>query len=101
MNNVCQKLKNKTILMDNARIHHSEIVKKCIIDSGNHILYNVAYNPDTNPIENCFSVLKNYVRKMEPTTEKELICTIEKSLTLLIPEKLKNMFNNSFTINKT
>lgn len=66
MDIVLPKLNNKTILMDNARIHHSAIVKNCVTDSNNNILYNIAYNPDTNPIENCFSVSKNYVRKLNP-----------------------------------
>ena len=82
--------------MDNVRFHHSAIVKNSIIESGNNILYNVAYNPDTNPIENCFSVLKNYVRKTQPMTENALVMSIEKSLKLLTPIKLQNMFNNSF-----
>jgi len=93
---VLPKLNNETILMDNVKFHHSAIVKNPIIESGNNILYNVAYNPDTNPIENCFSVSKNYVRKSQPITENALIVSIEKSLKLLTPEKLTNMFNNSF-----
>ena len=93
---VLPKINGETILMDNARIHHSKIVKDCIINSNNFILYNVAYNPDTNPIENCFSVCKNYVRKIEPRTENSLINSIKKSLKLLTPKKLKNMFFNSF-----
>lgn len=96
--------------MDNVRFHHSKIVKDCIINSGNEILYNIAYCKDlllfkknnklctdTNPIENCFSVSKNYVRKIGPVTENELVSSIVKSLKLLTPTKLVNMFNNSFT----
>ena len=98
VDDVLPKLNNKTLLMDNARIHHSAIVKNSIIESGNSILYNIAYNPDTNPIENCFHVSKNYIRKIEPTTEKELISAIEKSLKLLTSDMLTNIFKNSFNI---
>jgi transposase len=43
--------------MDNVRFHHSKIVKG-VKETRNKILYNIAYNPDTNPIENCFSIIK-------------------------------------------
>lgn len=84
--------------MDNIKFHHSKNVKDCITISGNNILYNVSDHPDTNPVENCFSVMKNYVSKIEPSTEKELIKSIDKSINLLTYTKLKNMFNNSFNV---
>ncbi len=94
--NLLPKINNETILMDNVKFHHSKNVINCILESGNHILYNVPYNPDTNPIENCFSLIKKNVRKIEPTNINQLVNAIEKSLKLLTPIKLKHMFNNSF-----
>lgn len=90
------KINNGTILMDNVSFHHSKKVVDCILEAGNQILYNVPYNPDTNPIENCFSLMKRYVRRIQPTNENQLVDAINKSLKLLHPKKLKNMFNNSF-----
>lgn len=92
------KMKNQTILMDNVRFHHSKIVKDAIINTGNNILYNVSYNPDSNPVENCFSVSKNYVKKSEPNNEEELEKSIIESLNLLTKEKLSNMFINSLIL---
>lgn len=86
---ILPKIKNKTILMDNVSFHHKKEVIDTISNSGNNILYNVAYNPDTNPVENCFSVSKNFVKKREPS--------IIKSLNLLTSNKLFNMFKNSFS----
>ncbi len=93
---VLPKINNETILMDNVRFHHSKIVKDCITNSGNEILYNISYHPDTNPVENCFFVMKNYVSKNDPSTKNQLKNLIDKSIKLLTPTKLKNMFNNSF-----
>lgn len=90
------KIKNETILMDNVRFHHSKNVINCILENGNKILYNVPYNPDTNPVENCFSLMKKYVSKIQPTTENQLSSAINKSLKILCPKKLNNMFGNSF-----
>jgi len=48
---VTNKVNNKILLMDNARIHHSKIVKNFINnDTNNKILFNLPYNPETNPL---------------------------------------------------
>jgi hypothetical protein len=44
--------------MDNVRFYHSKIAKECVEETRNKILYNIAYNPDTKTIENCFSIIK-------------------------------------------
>lgn len=55
-------LKGYHLLMDNAAIHHSRIVKETITKSNNYPLYNVAYTPELNPIELLFSKVKQQVR---------------------------------------
>jgi len=49
---------NKIIVMDNAKFHHSKIVKE-ILNSNNIVFkYLPAYSPQLNPIEEFFSMLK-------------------------------------------
>ena len=57
-----QQIKGKHILMDNARIHHKAV--KAIVDSGNLVLFIPPYSPDFNPIEEVFSSMKSYIKKL-------------------------------------
>lgn len=95
---VLPHVKNSILLMDNARIHHSKIVKDCVSETTNEIVYNVPYNPNTNPIEFVFSIIKNSVRKSEPVLENQLTNAILKSFKLITPLKLKNIFKHSLNI---
>jgi transposase len=96
--NILPKIKNGVILMDNVRFHHSKIVKECVEETTNKILYNIAYNPDTNPIENCFSIIKKVVGNKEPTNEVQLIKEIVKSFKYVTKEKCKAFYKHSLNI---
>lgn len=66
---VNRRAKNKYLLMDNARIHKSKEVKKYVDKTTNKCLFNVPYNPHTNPIEQVFNkskrcALDNYQSKI-------------------------------------
>ena len=95
---IVNKVANASLLMDNVRFHHSKNIQTLVNDSGNKIIYNVSYNPDSNPIEQSFNVIKNNVRSICPITEKQLISSIEKSFKLLNKKKLSNMFYHSLQI---
>lgn len=89
-------VQNHTLLMDNVNFHHSKSVTNLVNLSSNSILYNVPYNPQTNPIEFVFKIIKDFVKsKMVSvkTNIKKLIC---KSFKLVTSQKLKNIFNYSF-----
>jgi transposase len=89
--------KNYYFLLDNARIHHSKIVKNNIIESQNEILYNVAYMPELNPIEQFFSKLKGIVRqKSNNHIPTKLQYNIQKAIKEIKEEDLKNFYKHSF-----
>ena len=46
------KNKNKHLLMDNAKIHHTEKLKAYVKKKNMNIIYNIPYCPQFNPIEN-------------------------------------------------
>ena len=56
-------LYGKTLIMDNARIHHANFVRQAAKDRGYKILDLSAYSPFLNPIELCWSNLKSGVRR--------------------------------------
>jgi hypothetical protein len=47
-------MKNKTLLQDNVRFHHSKIVKKYTVENNIGMNYIPAYSPIFNPIEMSF-----------------------------------------------
>lgn len=88
------KVSNKVILMDNARIHHYNKVKDEIKNSTNTVIYNVPYMPEYNPIEKCFSVIKNNVNN---NTKNEILKNkIIKEIKNLKSSYLKSIYNNTF-----
>ena len=44
--------------MDNAKFHVSRYTKEALADLPVQVILNVAYSPQFNPIEGCFSIVK-------------------------------------------
>lgn len=56
---------NKILIQDNARCHHSKIVKDFAKDNKVCLKYNPAYSPDFNPIEFSFNKIKALYRQYD------------------------------------
>lgn len=82
------KYKNHLVIMDNAVIHKSKIIRETIENSKNELLYSVPYHPETNAIEEYFSQLKHYIKKEGPNTYEDIYNTIQEILA-----NNKNTFN--------
>jgi len=64
-NLLCPLLKpGQLVIMDNASIHKSEVVKEMIKNAGCTLVYLPVYSPDLNSIEHCWANFKNYLRKI-------------------------------------
>jgi transposase len=86
-----------TILLDNARIHHSKIVKEYMLTKKSNLLFNVPYCPELNPIEKVFSKSKFIVKKFDNNfNEKNLFKNIKKSLNMITSNDLNNFYSNCF-----
>lgn len=95
------KYKNHLIIMDNAVIHKSKIIRETIEDSKNELLYSVPYHPETNSIEEFFSQLKHYIKKESPNTYDDIHKTIKNILaTKITKEHLTNYLKHSYRIYK-
>lgn len=55
----CHIPEHTIVLLDNVRFHHSKVIKQYASDSNFVLLYTPPYSPWFNPIEMCFSVVKN------------------------------------------
>ena len=96
------KYKNHLVIMDNAVIHKSKIIRETIENSKNELLYSVPYHPETNSIEEFFSQLKHHIKKESPNTYEEIDKTIKEILANKITkEHLTNYLKHSYKIYKS
>ena len=62
----------KVVLLDNVRFHYRESIREMIEATGARALFLPAYSPEFNPIEECWSKLKAWIRKRAPRTVEAL-----------------------------
>ncbi len=86
------KIKNKTIIQDNVRLHHAKIVKNYIDNNNINFKFIVAYTPQLNPIEMMFSQVKNNFRKLE---HEDIRNDIEESLNIVKSKHLTNYYEHT------
>jgi transposase len=58
--------KGQIIVMDNVRFHKVEGIEEAIEAAGCKVAFLPAYSPEFNPIEECWSKVKNLLRKARP-----------------------------------
>ncbi len=99
--NVVNKVgKSYGLLMDNASIHTSEIFKNYTKEQKLNVIYNIPYNPETNPIENVFGWLKNSVKRKKNSTEIDIKTSIINYLKKITSEQLNATFERAFNFEK-
>jgi transposase/transposase-like protein len=96
------KYKNYLVIMDNAVIHKSKLIREKIEYDNNKLLYSVPYHPETNSIEEFFSQLKHYIKKESPNTYEDIYKVISNILEKKITkEHLTNYLKHSYKIYKS
>ena len=65
-------IEGQIVIMDNLAVHKSAKVKQVIEARGCHLLFLPGYSPDFSPIEETFSKLKAYLRRVEARTHEAL-----------------------------
>jgi len=87
-----------TYLMDNASIHRTKKFMKYARENKLHILYNVSYHSETNPIERVFYVLKNKINRNPNNTIEDIIKSILNVKNTITESTLTNIYNHSFKL---
>lgn len=64
--------KGACVVLDNCSIHKGKEIEKAIQDAGAHVIYLSPYSPEFSPIENCWSKIKEILRKIGARTYREL-----------------------------
>lgn len=87
--------RNMTVIMDNARFHHSPGVRNAFEEGGIQLKYLAAYSPQLNPIENVFGVLKTQYRSLPafPKTWMEQVIAVTRLIQRMQTQQLCAFFS--------
>jgi len=72
-----------TVVMDNLSTHKAKNIQQVIESFWARVLYWSPYSPDFNPIENCWSKLKEYLRSVAARSRKTLAAALALGLELI------------------
>jgi transposase len=78
-------------MMDNLRAHKVEGVLERIRATGARLLYLPPYSPDFNPIEKCWSRLKQHLRSAKARSVVALEQAIAQALRVLTPAQAEGV----------
>jgi transposase len=85
----------QVVVMDNLGAHKPKRVKELIDGQGCELLYLPAYSPDYNPIEEAFSKIKRFLRKVGARTKEALIEALGAALSAVSPEETRGYFEHA------
>lgn len=71
--------KRNVLIMDNASIHKVTEVKKLIFENKLEYLYNAPWSPMLNPIEECFSKIKCFIRSKHSINNCDLMAAVDEA----------------------
>jgi transposase len=75
------------VIMDNFSVHKVVGIRELIESKGAQLIYLPPYSPDFNPIENCWSKLKEYLRSVGARSRSALDAAIGKVIDEIITLK--------------
>jgi len=82
------------VIMDNLSIHLSARVRQAIEAKGCQLLFLPAYSPDLSPIEEAFSKLKAYLRRVGARTYEALVEAIAAALLTVTAADARGWFTH-------
>ena len=84
----------QTVVMDNLSIHKSQTTRQLIEKCGCTLLFLPAYSPDFSPIEQAWSKLKTYLRRVGARTKEALEAAIGDGLQFITPHDAQGWFKH-------
>jgi transposase len=92
---LCPALRpGQTVVMDNLNVHKLAAVRERIEACGCRLWFLPAYSPDFNPIEQAFSKLKTYLRRVRARTRQRLQNAIAAGLERITAQDARGWFKH-------
>ena len=90
---LCPRLQpGQIVVMDNLSAHKIAAVRHSIEAAGATLLYLPPYSPDLNPIEKCWSKIKQVLRSLKARTADALESAMTAALSSISPENTRAWF---------
>lgn len=87
--------KGDVVVMDNLPCHKVAGIREAIESVGAHLSYLPPYSPDLNPIEEMWSKIKAYLRKVKARSQDRLLPEILNAFRLVRPDDIQGWFRHS------
>ncbi|MFM2313026.1 MAG: hypothetical protein RLZZ04_2302 [Cyanobacteriota bacterium] len=87
--------KGATVVWDNCSIHKGKKIEQALIAAGAKLIYLPPYSPDFNPIENCWSKIKNVLRSIGARNYQDLDVAISQAYSQVSLKDIRNWFAHS------
>lgn len=86
--------KGACVVMDNLAAHKVASIRQSIEAAGARLVYLSPYSPDFNPIENCWSKVKELLRSRAARTYAQLDQAITDALTAVTTQDISGWFTH-------
>jgi transposase len=80
------------VVMDNLSAHTGPKVRQAIQAKGCHVLFLPSYSPDLSPIEEAFSKIKAFLRRMGARTREDLYEALSQALDIITAHDARGWF---------
>ncbi|PSO73755.1 MAG: hypothetical protein BRC42_03795, partial [Cyanobacteria bacterium QS_1_48_34] len=91
---VPQLWKGACVVMDNAKFHQGEMVRKSLEQAGARLIYLPSYSPEFSPRENFWSILKAVLKKVKARTYKNLVDGIKEARSKVTNSDVRHWFTH-------
>jgi len=82
------------VVMDNLSSHKVSGIEEMILARGARLEYLPPYSPDLNPIEQCWSKVKTFLRKKKARTRRALMAAIKKAISTITESDARAWFEH-------
>jgi transposase len=82
------------VVMDNFNSHKVDGIEEMIIAAGAKVIFLSPYSPEFNPIENCWSKFKEYLRSKASRTYEDLIQSVSEAIDTITPQDIIGWFTH-------
>jgi transposase len=87
------------VLLDNLAVHKRASIRALIEAAGCRLLYLPSYSPDFSPIEQAFSKIKAYLRRVGARTQEALEAAIAEAVDLITAADASSYFRHCGYVN--
>lgn len=86
--------KGDVVIWDNYSVHKGAEIARLIHDAGAVVLFLPPYSPELSPIEECWSKIKNFMKKAEARTKESLFEAFSQAYETISTSDAQGWFNN-------